>query len=89
METQLNSPADRSVQNYQIMISGLLNQNWSDWFAGMAIVSGLTVDGATVTRLTGPFADQAALRGVLNRLWDLNLTVLSIECLPVIKPRFV
>ena len=36
-------------------------------------------EGATVTLFTGPIADQAALRGILNKLWDLNLTLISVS----------
>ncbi len=35
--------------------------------------------GLPITVLTGPVVDQAALRGILNRLWDLNLTVISVN----------
>jgi hypothetical protein len=35
--------------------------------------------GQSITILTGPIADQSALRGVLNRVWDLNLIVVSVE----------
>jgi hypothetical protein len=35
-------------------------------------------DGSPITTLAGPIADQATLRGVLNRIWDLNLTLLSV-----------
>ncbi len=58
---------------YQIQVQGKLDQDWSDWFRGMTVV----FEGG-VTTLAGPVADQAALRGILNRIWDLNLTVLSV-----------
>ena len=58
---------------YQIRVQGRLDENWSDWFSGMTI----TFEGG-VTTLTGPVADQAALRGLLTRIWDLNLTLLSV-----------
>ncbi len=58
---------------YQIQVQGKLNQDWSDWFRGMTVA----FEGG-VTTLAGPVADQAALRGILNRIWDLNLTVLSV-----------
>jgi len=58
---------------YQIRVQGRLDENWSDWFSGMTI----TFEGG-VTTLTGPIADQAALRGLMTRIWDLNLTLLSV-----------
>ena len=57
---------------YQITVKGVLDETWSDWFSGMAVTFG---DG--VTTLTGPVADQAALRGILVKIWDLNLTLIS------------
>ena len=64
---------------YEILVQGKLDRDWSDWFDGLSI----TMEGATasgpITRLTGPVADQAALRGILTRIWDLNLVVLSIR----------
>jgi len=57
---------------YQIKMLGKLDESWSGWFSGMAI----TLDGDTTT-LTGGVADQSALRGILTKLWDLNLVLIS------------
>ena len=59
---------------YRIRLKGCLDEKWSDWFEEMAIEA----KGAE-TILTGPLADQAALHGLLNRIRDLNLTLLSVE----------
>ena len=60
---------------YAIKIQGELGENWSDWFDGLSI----SVEGdLPVTTLTGVVADQVALRGILNKLWDLNLTLISV-----------
>jgi len=59
---------------YRIQILGKLDESWSGWFSGMAIVS----DDATTT-LTGAVADQPALRGILTKLWDLNLDLISVN----------
>jgi len=61
--------------SYQIHIAGLLDPSWSDWFDGLAISH--TADGATT--LTGPLPDQAALHGVLIKIRDLGLTLLSVS----------
>jgi hypothetical protein len=58
---------------YQIQVQGKLDESWSDWFSGMTI----TFEGG-ITTLTGPVADQAALRGILSKIWDLNLTLVSV-----------
>jgi len=66
-------------QMYRIRIQGNLDPRWSEWLADMSIVSDRTEAGGPAVVLTGFLADQAALRGVLNRLWDLNLVVISVN----------
>ncbi len=63
---------------YQIKIQGAIDDSWSEWFSGMDLSVAADPDGNPITTLGGPVADQATLRGILNRLWDLNLTILSI-----------
>jgi hypothetical protein len=58
---------------YQIRVEGELGVEWSDWFEGLS----MSLDGQ-VTTLTGPVADQAALRGILEKLWNLNLALISV-----------
>ena len=58
---------------YRIEVEGQLDRNWSRWFSGMI----LTYQDE-VSILTGPLADQAALRGLLSKIWDLNLTLVSV-----------
>lgn len=60
---------------YQIRVKGELDQRWSDWFDGFTLTP--KADGATM--LTGPAADQAALHGLLGRIRDLGLPLLSVE----------
>jgi hypothetical protein len=62
--------------DYRIEVRGRLDEDWSDWFDGMTLTS--EGDDSQITTLTGPVDDQARLRGILSRLWDLNLTVVSI-----------
>ncbi len=59
---------------YQIKLRGRLDESWSSWFDGLAI----THDGDTTT-LTGVVADQSALRGILSKLWDLNLVLMAVN----------
>ena len=64
---------------YQITVEGKINASWSDWLGGMQLLSRKEVDGMIVTTLSGVLTDQAALRGLLNRLWDLNLVLRSVR----------
>ena len=59
---------------YQVRIKGLVVFQW-DWFAGMTVSA--TEDGDTL--ITGPVEDQAALHGLLRKLRDRGLTLLSIN----------
>ena len=63
---------------YEIKIEGHLKEAWTEWLNGM-VVSIQNLNGETQsTTITVHIPDQAALRGVLNKLWDLNLTLLSV-----------
>lgn len=63
-------------EHYEIKIKGHLDQRWSEWFAGL----NLTYLEGDVTLLSGPLHDQAALHGLLERIRDLNLTLVSVTC---------
>lgn len=63
--------------HYEITVEGKLDVGWADSFSGMTITL-RSRDGRPVSTLTGRVSDQAALRGMLCRLWDLNLTLVSV-----------
>jgi hypothetical protein len=67
---------DRKV--YRIRVRGRLDKRRSDWFEGMTMGIEKASDDTLITTLTGPVADQARLRGILSKLWDLNLTLISV-----------
>ncbi len=63
---------------YQINIRGKLDQDWSDWLGAMEIVSEQQ-NGDWITRISGDVPDQPALFGILDRIRDLSLPLLSVN----------
>lgn len=63
----------------EIEIQGRLEERWSPWFDDMVITVKNQTSGPTVTILRGMVADQAALHGVLNRIRDLNIPLISVQ----------
>ena len=60
---------------YQIRVRSHLGSDWTDWFEGLAIT--LEEDGDTL--LTGPVVDQAALHGLLKKVRDLGMSLVSVN----------
>ena len=62
------------MHKVEIRITGQIDRNWADWFGGLTI----THAGNGETVLTGSVRDQAALHGILSRLADLGLPLVSV-----------
>jgi hypothetical protein len=60
---------------YEIRIKGHLDNRWADWFEGLTI----TREDNGDTRLTGPVVDQAALHGLLKKVRDLGLPLVTVN----------
>ena len=67
---------------YEITIKGHLDAYWSEWFAGLE----LTYREGDQTLLAGPLPDQAALHGLLERIRDLNLTLIAVNAVRSSSP---
>jgi hypothetical protein len=67
---------DRNVKGifFEIRIKGRLDSHWESWFEGFSV----RYEGEDVTLLCGPVRDQAFLHGILERVRDLNLRLLSV-----------
>lgn len=65
---------------YQVTIPGLLDERSADWAGGLTITAAADCDGRPLTTLTGSM-DQAALHGLLRRLYGLGLPLLAVTCL--------
>jgi hypothetical protein len=73
MEDHMGEPAHRC----EIRVRGMLDSRWSDWFEGLQVTS----DESGHTLISGPVADQAALHGLLAKVRDLGLPLLSVSYL--------
>ena len=60
---------------YEICVRGVLDASWSAWFDGLEVTS----DQAGQTRIAGPVVDQAALHGLLAKVHDLHLPLVSVR----------
>ena len=67
--------------NYRIRVQGFLDESWSDRLGGLHITTSRIGDQKPVSELVGRVRDQAELAGVLNTLYELHLTLLSVEYL--------
>ncbi len=74
-ETHASTEHHYEPELYEIRIKGHLDDRWADWFEGLTFT--LVRDGTTL--LDGPLIDQAALHGVLNRIRDLGLPIISVQ----------
>src|SRR5437016_399779 len=75
MSNDINSESDPGQPLvYQIRIKGHLGRDWTDWFGGLTI----TLEDNGETLLTGPVIDQAALHGVLKKVRDVGMPLLSV-----------
>ena len=76
MSNEINSEIDPGQPLvYQIRIKGHLGRQWTDWFGGLT----LTLEDNGETLLTGPVVDQAALHGLLRKVRDLGMPLLSVS----------
>ena len=80
---------DHGSALYRIQVRGRLDENWSAWFEGMTITVERSDSYTTVTTLAGPVTDQAALHGILSRIRDLGLPLLSVQCIEEENPSFL
>ncbi len=64
---------------YQIKVQGRLREGWSDWFDEMTVNIEQIPGGPTITTLKGVVQDQAALHGLLNRIRDLSIPLVSVQ----------
>lgn len=66
---------------YEIKVEGVLNNKWTEKLQGLNISNERFPNGYQISVLKGQINDQAALAGILNTLYDLNMTILSVNTL--------
>jgi hypothetical protein len=74
-ERQNPTPERREADRYEIRLTGHLDARWTDWFDGLSVSDDR--DGTTV--ISGRIVDQAALHGLLQRVRDLGLPLVSVR----------
>ena len=74
-------PTMEEPANYRIRVRGSVDARWSERLGGMRVSTSRAADGEVETVLSGRLADQAALAGVLNTVYELHLPVVSVECI--------
>ncbi len=73
------SSSQRDETFYEIRVQGQLSPGWSPWFEGLAVTQGTDPQtGAMVTVLSGLVPDQPTLHGILGKIRDLNLKLISV-----------
>ncbi len=73
------TPGLGDISGYEIRIQGRTSESWSEWFEGLTLVN--EADGTTLIRC--PALDQAALHGLLAKVRDLGLALISITPTPI------
>ena len=68
------------VASYQIQAPGHLDDSWADWVEGLVMATEINDEGRPITTLSGTL-DQAALQGLLRRLYSLGIPLISATCL--------
>lgn len=74
-EPEFRSSGNENPRQYRIIVRGHLRPSWSEWFEHLII----THEPDGTTSLTGPVVDQAALYGLINKMRDMGLILLSVE----------
>ena len=75
--THPSSKYDDEARTYEIRLKGHLDDKWADWFEGLTITR--ADNGETL--LSGPVVDQAALHGLLRKVRDLGMVLISVICI--------
>jgi hypothetical protein len=79
MDQVIDNPKLDRPARYEIKVPGRLEEHWSEWLEGMTIEVESKDQGPTITTLIGEVPDQAALQGLINRLYSMGLSLISVN----------
>jgi hypothetical protein len=82
-DTRVSASGPDEPAQYEIRLKGHIDSQWVDWFDGVTPTR--QNDGTTI--LSGLLADQAALHGLLRKVGDLGMTLISINVIPSTTPQ--
>ena len=74
-----SSQESNGISLYRIVVEGELHESWSNWLGNVDLERRIQGLDSCHTILLSEIPDQAALRGLLNRIWDLNLEIISLD----------
>jgi hypothetical protein len=75
-------PKETPGDCYEIRLQGCLDAHWASWFEGMTVTANPTADRGGETLLCGRVPDQAALQGILRKIHDLGMVLVSVQRCP-------
>ena len=81
--SEVSTGSHRGARRYEIRVKGHLHSRWAEWFDGLALTN--EDDGTTI--ISGPVLDQAALHGLLRKLRDVGLPLISVTQLDDEQPQ--
>lgn len=64
---------------FEIIVRGRVKEDWSHWLGNFFIEPLDNIGKGQTTKISGAITDQAALRGLMNQIWDLNLVIISFQ----------
>lgn len=73
------SGINRKTIFYQVEVEGVIDASWSEWLGCVHLKPYQDEKRQAITVISAELPDQPALRGLLNRIWDLNLVLLSVR----------
>ena len=82
MDPRIECPKLDRPARYEIKVPGRLEEHWSEWLEGMTVQVESGDRGPTITTLTGEVRDQAALQGLINQLYSMGLSLISVNLVP-------